>query len=84
MVFIPGAGREVISFILKKNPHYAGFSCFVALYFIECVKFPRLIVVHENWQDTGRHKCIAPVIVVQFEADVKSAVSSFGGLIPHQ
>lgn len=37
--------------------------------FIDRVKRPRLIVVHENWQDAGRRERVAPVVVVQFEAD---------------
>lgn len=37
--------------------------------FIDRVKRPRLIVVHENWQDATRRERIAPVVVVQFEAD---------------
>lgn len=33
------------------------------------VKRPMLIVVHENWHKASRRERIAPVFVVQFEAD---------------
>lgn len=33
------------------------------------VKRPMLIVVHENWHEAGRRERVAPVVVVQFEAD---------------
>ena len=37
--------------------------------FNDRIERPRLIVVHENWPDAGRRERIAPVVVVQFEAD---------------
>lgn len=37
--------------------------------FIDRVKRPRLIVVHESWHDAARRERITPLIVVQFEAD---------------
>jgi len=37
--------------------------------FTDRVKRPRLIVVHENWCNAARRERIAPLIVVQFEAD---------------
>ncbi|ECX5877014.1 hypothetical protein H0K60_004473 [Salmonella enterica] len=37
--------------------------------FMDRVKRPRFIVVHENWHDAGRRERIAPVVIMQFEAD---------------
>lgn len=37
--------------------------------FTDRVKRPRLIVVHENWHKAARRERIAPLVVVQFEAD---------------
>lgn len=37
--------------------------------FTDRVKRPRLIIVHENWHDAARRERIAPLVVVQFEAD---------------
>ena len=37
--------------------------------FNDRVERPRLFVVHENWHEAGRRERIAPVVVVQFEAD---------------
>lgn len=35
----------------------------------ERVERPLFIVVHEKWKDASRRERIAPVVVVQFEAD---------------
>lgn len=51
--------------------------------YMDRVKRPRFIVVHEN--DAGRRERIAPVIILQFEADghkeciVQQAENSFKG-----
>lgn len=37
--------------------------------FTDRVKRPRLIVVHEDWHFAGRRERVAPLMVVQFEAD---------------
>lgn len=38
------------------------------------VKRPMLIVVHENWLEAGRRERVAPVVVVQLEADGRKNV----------
>lgn len=35
---------------------------------------PLLIVVHEKWHDVGRRERVAPVVVVQIEADGRKKV----------
>ncbi|EPL9849226.1 hypothetical protein RFD81_004808 [Klebsiella aerogenes] len=42
--------------------------------FTDRVKRPRLIVVHEDWHFAGRRERVAPVMVVQFEADGRKEV----------
>lgn len=44
-------------------------------------KRPLLIVVHEDWQDAGRRERVAPVVVVQFEADGRKQVTEQKGSV---
>lgn len=50
--------------------------------FIDRVNRPRLIVVHENWHDAGRRERVAPIIVVQLEADGRKKVIEQKGETP--